>query len=48
VYELCEITEEFDVKHADVCCVLRQKSCIELRLSLVRSHMDTMKSIFEI
>lgn len=48
MYELWEITEEFGMKHADACSVLRQKSCIELRFSLVRSHMDTVKSIFEV
>jgi len=48
-YELWEIrTEESAMKHADVCCILRQKSCIELRYSLVRSHLDTVKSIFEV
>jgi len=46
VYELWEIrTEEFSMKHADVCCILRQKYCIELRVSLARLHLDTVKSI---
>jgi hypothetical protein len=49
VYELWEIkTKEFGMKHADVCCILRQKSCIELRFSLVRSYLDTVKTIFEV
>jgi len=49
VYELWEIRpEDFGMKHADVCCILRQESCIELRISLVRSHLDTVKSIFEV
>jgi hypothetical protein len=49
VYELWEIkTEEFGMKHADVCCILRQKSCFVLRFSLVRSYLDTVKSIFEV
>jgi hypothetical protein len=29
-------------------CVLCQKSCIYLRISLVRSHFGTVKFIFEV
>jgi hypothetical protein len=49
VYEVWEIKpKEFGMKHADMCCILRQKSSSELRFSLVRSYLDTVKTIFEV